>query len=320
MLRSLSLSSLTTRFRPVLARLAADDFILPHWSSLEAAPNGNGKGTAPEGALSPWKADTAPRDIVAAGQTATPLGALLSPSQVRTFLDCSARWWYKYGLGLPDPPGASLVRGKALHRVAEAYFRARIAGASPEPEDLAEVFEVSWEECCSDAVFREDDDVEELKKQTAILARKYLDEVAREIKPAAVETPVSGKIGGVPVRGIVDLIDEEGRIIDLKTAGRKPSGVSPDYRLQLASYRLLAPGASGKVRLDTIVATKAPQVVTLAFDIEEKDVRMAEILYPHVREGIREGLFFPNRGSNLCSRRNCPFADACEGDFGGRVE
>src|ERR1700683_1540318 len=38
------------------------------------------------------------------------LGDVLSPSQVRGFLDCSARWWYKYGLGLPDPAGASPTR------------------------------------------------------------------------------------------------------------------------------------------------------------------------------------------------------------------
>ena len=37
--------------------------------------------------------------------TPRPLGPLLgnslSPTQVRAFLDCSARWWFKYGLHLP---------------------------------------------------------------------------------------------------------------------------------------------------------------------------------------------------------------------------
>ena len=27
----------------------------------------------------------------------------LSPSQVRTFMDCQMRWWFKYGLKVPDP-------------------------------------------------------------------------------------------------------------------------------------------------------------------------------------------------------------------------
>src|SRR5919108_3451990 len=76
----------------------------------------------------------------------SPLGAVLSPSQVKCYLNCSARWWYRYALGLPDPPGASLVRGRVLHRMAATWFRAQLAGAVPEPDDLAEPFEAAWEE------------------------------------------------------------------------------------------------------------------------------------------------------------------------------
>src|SRR5271166_6221118 len=64
------------------------------------------------------------------------LGAVLSPSQVRTFLGCPAKWWYKYALGLPDPPGASFVRGRVVHKVAEVYFRAKLHGAVPDADDL----------------------------------------------------------------------------------------------------------------------------------------------------------------------------------------
>ena len=54
----------------------------------------------------------------------------------------------------------------------------------------------------------------------------------------------------------VDVLDEEGRVVDVKTAARKPSGISPDYAFQLATYRQLSPGASGEARLDTLVKTK----------------------------------------------------------------
>ena len=248
------------------------------------------------------------------------LGDVLSPSQVKVYLDCSARWWFKHGLGLPDPAGASLVRGRVLHRVAEAYFRARLAGATPEVEELGQTLDTAWDEACATAVFQTADNLDALKRQTGELTRLYLEEVAPEIQPAAVEQSVTGRIGGVQVRGFIDLMDVDGRIIDIKTASRKPSGIAPDYALQLATYRHLAPGASGQVRLDTIVATKTPQIVTLPYEVSAADMRMAEVLYPHVQEGIREGLFFPNRCSNLCSRRTCAFADACEHDFGGSVQ
>lgn len=153
-----------------------------------------------------------------------------------------------------------------------------------------------------------------------MLTRKYLDEVAPEIEAAALELPVQGVIGGVPVRGFVDLLDTSGRVIDLKTAARKPTGVGADYAFQVATYARLCPGASGKARIDTLVATKSPQVVTQEYTVSPADLKMTVKLYPLVREAMREGIYLPNRSSNLCSFKQCSFAAECEGEFGGRVK
>lgn len=264
-----------------------------------------------------------PRAIPAAPPLPVPLndlGAVLSPSQVRTFSDCSAKWFFKYALGLPDPPNGSLVRGRVVHQMAEAFFRAKLEGGAPDPDDLQACFEDAWDREAASAAFGADEDVDLLKRQAAMLTRKYLDEVAPEIEPAALELPVQGVIGGVPVRGFVDLLDKSGRIIDLKTAARKPTGLSADYAFQLATYRQLCAGASGKARVDTLVATKSPQVVTQEYTVSPADLKITEKLYPLVREAMREGIYLPNRSSNLCSYRHCAFAAICEAEFGGRVK
>jgi RecB family exonuclease len=264
-----------------------------------------------------------PRVIPAAPLQVAPLndlGTVLSPSQVRTFRDCGAKWYYKYALGLPDPPNGSLVRGRVVHQMAETFFRAKLGGASPDADDLQAAFEDSWDHAAAEAAFGADEDVDLLKRQAAMLTRKYLDEVAPEIEPAALELPVQGVIGGVAVRGFVDLLNTSGRIIDLKTAARKPMGVSADYAFQVATYRQLCPGASGKARVDTLVATKSPQVVTQEYTVSPADLRMTEKLYPLVREAMREGIYLPNRSSNLCSYKHCAFAAVCEAEFGGRVK
>jgi len=49
-------------------------------------------------------------------------------------------------------------------------------------------------------------------------------------------------------------------------------------------------------------------------------LKITEKLYPLVREAMREGIYLPNRSSNLCSYRHCSFAAACEAEFGGRVK
>jgi RecB family exonuclease len=264
-----------------------------------------------------------PRVIPAAPPQSAPLndlGTVLSPSQVRTFRDCGAKWYYKYALGLPDPPNGSLVRGRVVHQMAEAFFRAKLDGGSPDPDDLQASFEEAWDTAAAQAAFGADEDVDLLKRQAAMLTRKYLDEVAPEIEPAALEFPVQGVIGGVAVRGFVDLLDITGRVIDLKTAARKPTGVSADYAFQVATYARLCPGASGKARVDTLVATKSPQVVTQEYTVSPADLKMTEKIYPLVREAMRDGIYLPNRSSTFCSHKACSYAAFCEVEFGGQVK
>ena len=40
---------------------------------------------------------------------------VLSPSQVRCFMDCQIRWWFKYGLKVPDAPTGNMALGRAVH-------------------------------------------------------------------------------------------------------------------------------------------------------------------------------------------------------------
>ena len=39
-----------------------------------------------------------------------------------------------------------------------------------------------------------------------------------------------------------------------------------------------------------------------------------------VQESMREGIYIPQRSSNLCSYKHCAFAATCEAEFGGRVK
>ena len=245
---------------------------------------------------------------------------VLSPSQASTFLGCSAKWYFRYMLELPDPAGAGLVRGKAVHGVVEYAMKAKIEGYELEPAALGDAYDDAWERAAEGAQFAEYDDVDALKTSGAQLARKWLEEAAPYIEPAACEVPVAGEIGGVRVRGIVDILDTSGRVIDLKTASRKPSGLSADHALQLATYAALTPGASGEARIDTLVSTKDPQLILTEHTPGPAGQRLVERIYPLVAEGIAGGLFTPNRGAMLCSRRLCSFWRECEAEFGGVVE
>jgi CRISPR/Cas system-associated exonuclease Cas4 (RecB family) len=246
-------------------------------------------------------------------------GEVLSPSQVSTYLACSARHWFRYGLGLPDPSGGGAVRGKAVHAMAAYWMAAKMEGITLEPAGMPDAFEHAWDAAAEGAEFAATDDIDQLKASGLAMTQKYLAEAAPAIEPAAVEVPVTGTIAGVPVRGIVDIVDVSGRVIDIKTKSRKASEVSPDHAFQLATYTQLMPGASGEARIDLLVSTKEPQLVQIDHTPSAAGRQLVERLYPLVAEGIAGGLYVPNRSSSLCSRRYCAFWKECQAEFGGEV-
>jgi hypothetical protein len=245
---------------------------------------------------------------------------ILSPSQVNNYLNCSASWYFKYFRGLPDKTDAKRALGKAVHSALESNFRQKIETKKDlGREELLEAFALAWKKEAEEAQFAEGDDQAELERSGTVLVQKYLIEVAPEITPIAVEHPVSGVIAGVKVRGYVDLMDSNGKIIDLKTSSKKPSEITPDYKRQCTTYTQIMPGASGKVTVQTLVKTKTPQLIEQNLTVGPEDIRHIEIIYPLVQEAMRSGLYTPNRNSMFCSRKSCAFWKACQEEFGGEV-
>jgi hypothetical protein len=158
----------------------------------------------------------------------------------------------------------------------------------------------------------------ELLELGETMVTKYIEDAAPLIQPA-VESRVSGVIGGVKVSGYVDLLDTEGRIVDSKSALKPLKGIAHDHRLQLTSYVMITPAASGACRLDTVTKGKTVSLIQKSFSINEKDRRYAETIYPMVQDSLRDGIFLPRRSSPLCSRRFCGFWSTCEKEYGGSV-
>ena len=286
---------------------------LPPLPPLPGRP-GSDLIVAPEVALTKLPA---PNGALAAKTDPAPV---LSPSQVRCFFDCPARWWFKYGLRLPERKNSSLALGLAVHQALEVNFRDKIETQEDlETPGVVVVFREAWMEQVPETVFTADESQGDLRRLGERLVAKYMDEVAPTVEPAAVELDVHGEIGGVSVRGRVDVLDVEGRLIDFKTAARRPSSVSPDYAFQLATYQQITPGASGEVRIDSMVKTQTVQIVQQSYTVGEPDIRATQVLYPMAQKAMGSGMYCPNRQSMLCSQKHCSFSKQCEEEFGGRV-
>jgi CRISPR/Cas system-associated exonuclease Cas4 (RecB family) len=250
----------------------------------------------------------------------TELAEVLSPSQVRCFMDCQVRWWFKYGLRYPDPSTGNLALGRAVHAALAQNFEQKMQSYEDLPIlGVIALFRQAWAAEREETEFRDDEDPLELARCGEGLVRKYLEEVAPTIAPAAVEAHVTGEIAGVPVQGWIDVLDIRGRIIEIKTAARKPSAISPEHRFQIATYAQLMPQANFDARIDTLVKTKTPGLVTQRFTITDQDIMATTELYPMAQMAMRSELYMPNRTSMNCSRRSCSFWRRCEQEFGGEV-
>lgn len=259
-----------------------------------------------------------PEQKSAAASAAAP-GTCLSPSQIVTYRDCAARWWYKHGLNLPDPPNSNLTLGRAVHEAIALNFRQKIRTRVDLPtHQVVEAFDAHFRAGAIDTVFHSKEQPAEVAAAGRQLVALYLRLAAPKIQPAAVELPVSGTIAGVPASGVIDLVEDNGTIVDLKTAKTSPNGLSADHALQLATYATLR-GAE-KVRIDTLVKTKSPRLVQMTRTLTAAHLEEPRKLFPLIQEAMQQGLYVPNRKSMLCSRRNCPFAAACEREFGGQVK
>ena len=256
----------------------------------------------------------------ASGPVKHELAAVLSPSQVRTWLTCQTRWWYRYGLGLSEPKTAALAIGSAVHAAIGENFRQKIESKRDLPQTgVVAVFRDAWRAAAGETQFQTGEDPDELGAMGEALTVKYMDEAAPFVEPAAVELPVRGAIAGVAVQGVVDLLDVDGRIVDLKTSAKSPAGIDGHYRRQVATYTQLAPGATGAARIDTLTKTRTLKLVSQSFTVNGADLMDATVMYPLAQEGMRSGLYTPNRSSYLCSRKHCPHWRRCEAEYGGEV-
>ena len=246
---------------------------------------------------------------------------VLSPSQVRAFSDCEARWFYEHLLGLTDPATATMGLDNAIRTALMTNFRYKLDSKEDiEIEGVVGLFRRAWKRQQASVIFCDDEVPEAMGRTGEALVRVYMQQVAPNIRPAAVEQPLHGVIGGVRIYAQLDVMDVDGTIIDIRTTPTAPVQVDQMHRFELATCSRLAEGASGVVRSDILVASSTPQHVSCMWEVTAADVQWTDALYPLAQHAMQRGYYMPNRNSTHCSRHQCPYWHRCEQDFGGMVE
>ena len=162
----------------------------------------------------------------------------LSPSRINTYLRCPKSYEFSYVHELKLPPAGVMVRGTACHEAARHNFAAKVQTGQDAPiADLLDVFSGVFDREVEGAKLRENENAGKLKDSGVKLTTIYRTERAPLIVPAVYEQRVILELeGGDTFEGVVDLATADHKIIDLKTASKKPAANTADNSMQLTAY------------------------------------------------------------------------------------
>lgn len=244
----------------------------------------------------------------------------LSISQVNTYLRCPLQYYWRYVEGLKVPPPSAVVFGLATHRAVEHNYRHKLRSGEDRPtEEIQEVFAEEFDRLAPEAQWEEGEKPGEVKDEGIRTTELYMREVAPKTDPAAVEEPFEVEFGNVEytLKGVVDLVDRKGTIIDTKTSKRTPAEDQLAKDLQLTAYSLGYRTAVGVpeagLRMDYIVRTKSPKIVSLSAEPrDQKELDRLLKLIGYVARAIRDELYFPQPHNFTCTPNGCGYWNICQ--------
>jgi putative RecB family exonuclease len=247
----------------------------------------------------------------------------ISVSQINMYLRCPAQYMFKYIYRIKTPARSFLTKGKAIHKGIEHNFRQK--KETCQDTKLAEVLEITaaeFDDLRIDTQWDEEEDPDQIREETIALAAMYHSQIAPSIQPDLIEQritiPLDDELGW-DLLGIIDLGDQEGFIHDTKTSKKSPTAGEADKSLQLTAYYLLYRAFTGRepagCKLDYLVQTKNPKVVSLESKRTEREITRFRNIARTVIQAIQSGNYYPNPNSMMCSKDNCDYWELCHRDF-----
>lgn len=260
----------------------------------------------------------------------------LHASQLDMLSRCPLQYYYRYVLGEVRPPAVAMLVGTATHKSVEANLQHKIASGDLLPLDAVQeaakdALEARW---AGEGVMLDDEERErgvvrvkgDAVDDAVTYATLHATEVAPEVQPVAVERTFRIDLKGYPVDlvGTIDIEDVPG-LRDTKTSGKSPQEDAAAKSVQLTVYSMALQALNGKptgrVRLDYLVKTKVPKVVSMESARDEHAYRALLDRVARAARLIESGAFYPTSPDNwVCSKRFCGWWGRCPHGASGRTQ
>lgn len=252
----------------------------------------------------------------------------LSATQLDSIARCGEAYRRRYIEGDKIPPAIAMIVGSGLHKGAEVNFRQKIESHSDLPaSQIVDAAVAGFEAQVAGGVSFSADEASrgmknvlgEAKDAVVEFAKIHAREQAPDYQPVMVEQAVKIELPGPrDLLGVIDLLDDQDRITDFKTAGKKKSQADADDNIGLsvyaASFQSIHKRPPALVQLDTIVRSKTKierQVIQSVRTAADMDALANRINV--VSRQIEAGIFPPaTPGAYWCHKTYCGFYSSCK--------
>jgi hypothetical protein len=251
----------------------------------------------------------------------------ISPTQLDMLSRCGEQYRRRYIEGEVIPPGIAAHVGSGFHSGAEVNFRQKIETREDLPvADIVDAAVEGFKTRAAGGYMLTQGEVErgagnvlgEATDLVARLATLHAKEQAPDYQPIAVEEGSRLVLPSAShdLVGIIDLVDENHDVIDLKTAGRAPSQRDADGSIQLTVYAALHRAKYSRLprwtSLDAAVKTKEPKRVKIESARGEGAIVALANRINAALAVIAAGTFLPaSPGDWCCSPEWCGYWHSC---------
>jgi putative RecB family exonuclease len=173
----------------------------------------------------------------------------ISFSQFNLCCRCGVQYKLRYIDGIKIPPSTSLINGKDYHSTVEMNHRQKVNSAADLPlADLKDFYASAVEtEFKGEVLFSKDEKgkakgtvLDETIKRGHAALGVYHKNWAPSLQPLEIEKVFLAPLGDdlPPLKGVIDLITSDMRVVDHKTASKSPSKDEGEKSMQLSGYAI----------------------------------------------------------------------------------
>jgi CRISPR/Cas system-associated exonuclease Cas4 (RecB family) len=249
----------------------------------------------------------------------------LSASQMNLYLQCGLKYRFQYVDQIPRPfKSSGLALGSAVHSALAWFHRQVMRGREVALDKLYRTFEADWFSLKVDSEIRYREREEEMRVVVTgkeILALyyhwyfRYPDRSPKGVEvPFAIPLthPSNGETLEVPLEGIIDLVENDGTIVEFKTSSRALDARFLEDNLQLSAYSYAHQRLFGKktetIKLVDFVKLRTPKIEVFEVRKTKDDHERLFFTAREILKGIRSGVFVPCP-SFFC--KDCEYATQC---------